>query len=83
MPPRVVSLLRPIFSACRPCRQPCRTGLFGDPVVFERFLAPLTQDRTLTTWMVTGISLVYLSGQDPYDGMLVVFVLMVMKPEFW
>jgi hypothetical protein len=63
MPPRVVSLLRPIFSACRPCRQPCRTGLFGDPVVFERFLAPLTQ--------------------DPYESMLVVFVLMVMKPEFW
>jgi hypothetical protein len=62
MPPRVVSLLRPIFSVCLPLQATLSTGLFGDPVFFEHFLAPLTQDRTLTTWMVTGMSLVYLSG---------------------
>lgn len=33
-------------------------GLFGDPVVFERLLAPLTEDQTLITLMVTGMSLV-------------------------
>ena len=33
-------------------------GLFGDPVVFERLFAPLTQDQTLITLMVTGMSLV-------------------------
>lgn len=36
-------------------------GLFGDPAVFERLLAPLTQDRALVTLMVTGMSLVDLT----------------------
>lgn len=33
-------------------------GLIGDPVIFERLLAPLTQDKLLITLMVTGMSLV-------------------------
>ncbi len=36
-------------------------GLFGDPAVFGRLLAPLTQDQTLVTLMVTGMSLVDLT----------------------
>lgn len=36
-------------------------GLFGDPVVFERLLAPLTQNQTMITVMVTGMSLVDLA----------------------
>jgi hypothetical protein len=50
------------FFSLPPLQATLSTGLFGDPVFFEHFLAPLTQDRTLTTWMVTGMSLVYLSG---------------------
>lgn len=36
-------------------------GLFGDPIVFERLLAPLTQDQNIVTVMVTGMSLVDLA----------------------
>lgn len=36
-------------------------GLYGDPEVFARLLAPLTQDQLLVTAMVTGMSLVDLT----------------------
>lgn len=36
-------------------------GLFGDPAVFARLLAPLTQDQALVSAMVTGMSLVDLA----------------------